>query len=70
MAETIVDLARRDREAAVRRVMTVLGIGRTQAERIIALELGETVGDMLETDEKGNAIDLDLPPSDWPGRGS
>lgn len=69
MAETIVDLARRDREAAVRRLMEAWRIGRTQAERIIALELGESVADLLTTDESGNVVPLELPPSDRPRGG-
>lgn len=62
MAETIVELARRDREAAVRRLMKVLNIERPQAERILAVELGEFEGDVFVTGADGIDRPLQPPP--------
>lgn len=65
MAKTLIELARIDREAAVVQLMTVWEIGREQAERIIAVELGEFQGDVFTVDEAGNEIPLEMPPADW-----
>jgi hypothetical protein len=61
----IIELARTDRDAAVQRLMEAWGIGRAQADLIIAVELGEWQGDLFTTDENGNEVPLTLPPFDW-----
>lgn len=66
MAETIAEMARRDREAAVKRLMEVWHIGREQAEHIVAVELGEFKGDVYTLDADGNELPHEWPPSDWP----
>lgn len=63
--DEIRELAKTDRDAAVRRVMEAWSLGRAQAELIIAVELGEWQGDLFTTDEDGNEVPLDLPPFDW-----
>lgn len=48
------ELAREDREAAIRLVMTTFGYDRARAERLVAIQLGEDVSDVIEEDERGN----------------
>lgn len=48
------ELAREDREAAIRLVMTTFGYDRARAERLVAIQLGEDMRDVVEVDEEGN----------------
>ena len=48
------ELAREDREAAIRLVMTTFGYDRVQAERLVAIQLGEDLRDVVDIDERGN----------------
>jgi hypothetical protein len=63
--DEIRELAKTDRNAAVRRVMEAWSLGWAQAALIIAVELGEYQGDLFTTDKDGNEVPLVLPAFDW-----
>ena len=48
------ELAREDREAAIRLVMETFGYDRARAERLVAIQLGEDLRDVVDVDERGN----------------
>lgn len=65
MDETFLELAKRDREQAIQRLMEAWKIGRIQAERIVAVHLGEFEGDIVTVDESGNEVPLTFDGDDW-----
>lgn len=47
------ELARTDREAAIKLAMEKLGLDRRQAERFVAIQAGDDMRDMFVVDEEG-----------------
>lgn len=46
----------RTRDETIRLTAAALGIKLAEAEAIVAIELGETDGDVVEVDDEGNEI--------------
>lgn len=60
MAEITIDIKNLSHEEAVEQVMKVLGLSRSDAEMCVAIERGESHGDIIFLDDQGKEVKRDF----------